>query len=116
MNSHKASSSVVVVVVVVAVSFIVWLVGVESAYMHTREDVPLLWIYNKFYTQQAAAQFLLLFPVVWLTGIASACIRRGYKPVKKIKQQYKFSHSRAGQFFIALVLVLIFVSYCLVGR
>jgi hypothetical protein len=79
MNSHKASSSVVVVV---AVSFIVWLVGVESAYMHTREDVPLLWIYNKFYTQQAATQFLLLFPVVWLTGIASACIRRGYKPVK----------------------------------
>jgi hypothetical protein len=110
MNSHKASSSVVVVV---AVSFIVWLVGVESAYMHTREDVP--WIYNKIYSQQAAAQFLLLFPVVWLTGIASACIRRGYKPVK-IKQQYKFSHSRAGQFFIALVLVLIFVSYCLVGR
>jgi hypothetical protein len=37
VNSHKASSSVVVVV---AILFTVWLVGVESAYMRTREDVP----------------------------------------------------------------------------
>jgi hypothetical protein len=42
VNSHKASSSVVVVV---AILFTVWLVGVESAYMRTREDVP--WIHNK---------------------------------------------------------------------
>jgi hypothetical protein len=44
INSHKASSSVVAVAV--AVSFIVWLVGVESSACISRgEDVP--WIYNK---------------------------------------------------------------------
>jgi hypothetical protein len=58
-------------------------------------------------TQQAVAQFLMLFHVVWLTGIAPTCITGEEKSSSSTN-----SHTAS----TVLVLVLIFVSYCLIGR